>query len=73
MPSAAYVKYQSGDFPFYDLDSALRDGLTDHEYLVILSGHDFTQARFTGNTICVNCNLVPLDDEDMETECSNEV
>lgn len=31
--------------------------------------HEFYQTRFTGNTVCSECGLLPLDDEDYYSEC----
>jgi hypothetical protein len=31
--------------------------------------HNFYRTRFTGNTICEDCGLLPLDDEDVWSDC----
>lgn len=32
-------------------------------------GHDFYRTAFTNNMVCAHCNLVPLDQEDVESDC----
>jgi len=34
--------------------------------------HNFERARFTGNMCCTKCNLVPLDEDDTNSECTGE-
>jgi hypothetical protein len=34
--------------------------------------HNFTHARFTGNMICADCGLLPMDDEDIWSDCNPE-
>jgi hypothetical protein len=31
--------------------------------------HEWQRGRFTGTTTCVKCGLLPLDDDDIDTEC----
>ena len=32
--------------------------------------HNFKHARFTGNMTCEDCGLLPLDDEDIWSDCN---
>lgn len=62
----AYLAWKRGEFSIGDP----RDQeMTEHEYMMATSGHDFRQAPLTGTVTCTICGLLPLDDDDLETEC----
>ena len=44
-------------------ERVIASGITEH------SPHAWQRARFTGNMTCANCGLMPMDEDDMETEC----
>ena len=49
--------------------------MTEHTFdlesdtLVGEHGHDFYRTRFTGNTVCRNCSLMPIDPADLALPC----
>ena len=50
--------------------------MTEHTFdqesfdtLVGEHGHQFYRTRFTGNTICANCSLMPIDPSDLTLPC----
>ena len=34
--------------------------------------HNFKASRFAGNYVCADCGLLPLDDEDVWSDCNPE-
>lgn len=36
-----------------------------------MNGHDWQFGRFTGARTCARCGLLPMDDEDFESECDS--
>jgi hypothetical protein len=34
--------------------------------------HEWYRTHFTGNLVCAKCHLLPLDEEDFESECEGE-
>jgi hypothetical protein len=64
-PTEAFLSWQAGTTGLDDAGA----GMTEHEYMVATSGHEYRTAPVTGTRSCMLCGLVPLDDEDMETAC----
>ena len=65
----AYERWEAGEI---NLDAALAAGMTEHEYMMATSGHEFRRSRLAGTLTCTRCGLLPLDDEDLETLCEPE-
>lgn len=37
-----------------------------------VSQHEFYETWFTGNIVCAKCKLLPLDEDDYQSECDSE-